>query len=170
MTDPRVEGIEIHVKFERGWADLEIVTGRGDFTARATNIIDAFGELVAACAQLSDGRFCVSSFWGREPGGVFLDLFRDGNDRLALAVHEAGNPDWLGGPVAWVPARAALVFTATIDVGVFACAFAQELHRIRRRDVDSSGYMPQWGWSFPESDYRIIERFGVRHGYRPEPA
>ncbi len=170
MSKSPVEGVGVHLSFERGWADLEVVTGHGTFNARATNITDAFVELVDACAQLSNGRFCVSSFWGGEPGGVFFDFFLDGNGRLALAVHEALNPDWLGGPVAWIPARATLRFTAAMDFGVFVREVARELHRIRRNDVDGSGYMPQWGWSFPEKEYRLIEHCAVRNGYRPEPA
>lgn len=160
----------IRIYFENGWSRLLVSDGRTSDTFVATNLVDFFGDLVSAVLDLAAGRRSVSCLWGGEPGGVFIDLARSGPTKFSLVVHQIADPDWISGATEWTPRRGEVICEQSLNSSELIRGFTREFRRVLQDYVDPTGFMPQWGWVFPQRQFGALEEMSMRLGHRPEPA
>lgn len=131
---------------------------------------DCFNELICAVADMLEGRRTACCRFARESGGGgFVDLSRDGQDGICLAVHEtAYGTDVRTGPELHSAARGKLLFEARVPMKNFVRDFLRALQRIRVLTVDAGGLPAHWPHTFPQGLYEDMERTATRRfGYHP---
>jgi hypothetical protein len=158
---------ELNLTFLNGWCDLSLEFGDEQLTIRATTLSNAFGDLVDAAIDLAQARQCVSVMWGGEGNGAFVDLALDATEYLGVVVHEMADANWFSPALRWAPARGQALFTAYVSFSEFARKLGRELRKIRVQHTDITGYMPHWGWSYPQARYEQFENLMARRGFKP---
>ncbi|GDY32410.1 hypothetical protein [Gandjariella thermophila] len=158
---------ELSLTFLNGWCDLYLEYGDEQLTIRATTLSNAFNDLVDASIDLAQGRQCVSVMWGGEGNGAFVDLALDATEYLGVVVHEMADSNWFSPALRWAPARGHALFTAYVSFSEFARKLGRELRKIRVQHTDITGYMPHWGWSYPQARYELFESLMARRGFKP---
>lgn len=153
--------------FSHGWCGLRLRSGDLDFYMRASSLSNAFGDLVDAVTNILGGSRSQSVIWGGEGRGWFIDISLDHAGGLGLAVHEMADDRWLRPAAEWRPVRGALAFDAYGDVGHFVVAFTHQVRTARVRHTDSTGYMPHWGWWFPQAKFDLLQDLAEPLGYKP---
>lgn len=131
---------------------------------------DCFTDLICAVADVVDGRrTACCRFTGESSRGGFVDLARDGDDGICVAVHET----FYGANVRTSPelnsaARGKLLFEARVPLKDFVRDFLRALQRIRVLTVDAGGLPAHWPHTFPQCLYEDLERTATRRfGYHP---
>lgn len=159
----------LNVAFDRGWCTLTIAEENKEIEISAHSLNDSHSDLIHGVAELARGWQCISCRWAREVGGgYFVDLVQDPQGSVNISVHESkySNESTTFGE-AWSPSRANVVFECRVENEVFFTGFATALQKIRSFEIDSSGYISEWGWNFPFKDAAEIERHARRYGFRP---
>lgn len=167
--DDREHEFKLGYQFTAGWCDLTVRSGQLHVRLRATNLADFFGDLVRAVVQLADGRRAATCMWGDEPGGSFVDLARGAPDSLCgLVVHSFADYDWINNERRqWIPARGRNTFATLQPFDIAMREFIFLFRRVEVLNTDRTGFIPEWGWRFPQEDLAHLESVGLNFGYRP---
>lgn len=160
--------IDLNLSF--GWCNLHLQADGDDVAIKTHWLVDGFAEFAQAVKLLLTDRSSVSVRWPLEvAGGHFIDLVVDPQNVLHVAISEFEHG--VGSPTAdtiWSAVRGSLVFEAHVPLADFVVGFADCFRRIRVTSVDSSGFIAQWGHSFPQSSYEFIESTANhRYGFKP---
>lgn len=136
---------------------MELDVGAHSGVYAATSVMDSFGALAHAVADVAAGSVVATSLWGDEPGGVFVDLATSGPRHVAVVLHQLGEPGWLTPQnPPWTPVRGDVLVQARIPVEV---AF-REFHtgfRQAEDHVSENGKIKGWGHPFPTMALTAIE-------------
>ncbi|MGH3911413.1 MAG: hypothetical protein ACRDRM_11345 [Pseudonocardiaceae bacterium] len=160
---------EVEFRFKHGWCDLYLATDEAVHSFRATGMVDFFGDLVSAVCDLAGGRHSTSAMWADEPGGVFIDLAISAPKSLCgLAVHQFAEADWISNRSVWSPTRGTVVLDIVEPADNLLRHFADAFRMVQVLDVDTTGFMPSWGWHFPASSFDRLLRSGRQFGYKPK--
>jgi hypothetical protein len=162
-----VTPIEPVLEFSFGWCALELTAGDKRIRVRASTLSNAFNDLLDAVVCLLRGSRSQSVIWGGEGSGWFIDASLDHAGGLGLVVHEMADDRWLRPGDAWRPIRGPVVFDAYGDFAQFAVSIAHQVRAVRARYTDPTGYMPHWGWSFPQSKFDLLQDLTSPLGYKP---
>ncbi len=87
-----------------------------------------------------------------------------------VVVSSYQDAGWLGTEKTWLPRRGDMIAGLAVPTAELVRVFTREFREARRRDTDSSGYMPQWGWQFPITALDRLESSAEKHGYRANQA
>jgi len=139
-----------------GLCDLTLVSGARSIQASATFLEDALSNLLLAVTDLSTGRQCVACRWGDEPGGVLIDIARNGAASVGIAVSRMARPTWYGDVPGWVPARGTLLWEATTETEQFFEAFRGEVRRLVALPLSDEGGPEGWPWPLPKEAVRLF--------------
>lgn len=162
---------DVGIEVDHGWCELRLTASGESVTVRAHTLIDSLGSLFASLVQLARETDSVSVRWAGEiAGGSFIDLVRDPQHHVNIAVHEFKH-----GVTAetyttiYSAARGECQFSARVPLGDFIGSFANAGRKLRVTQTDSFGYMEQWGWVFPVAAHDALEQEAARHGHKPIP-
>lgn len=151
-----------------GWCTVRFRAEGETVDMRGHWFSDCFTDLIHAVADMLEGRRTACVRFSRESGGGgFVDLARDGDDGICIAVHET----WHGADVGTraemrSPARGKLLLDARVPTTHFVRDYLRALQRIRTLSVDASGLSRHWPHTFPQSAYEALERIATsRFGY-----
>jgi hypothetical protein len=159
---------DMSLSFLNGWCDLAVGFGDEQITIRASTLSNAFNDLLDAVVDLAQGRQCVSVMWGGEGNGAFVDLALDATEHLGMVIHEMADSNWFSPALRWAPARGPVLFTAYVAFSDFARKIGRELRKIRVQHTDITGYMPHWGWTYPQAKFEHFENLMARRGFKPK--
>lgn len=154
-------------RFRYGWCTLTARKCSSTIEIKATTIRDAFSDLLQAVTSLICDLECVSTIWGGEGDGYFLDMTRDGSDNIGLSIHAMKHPIWLSPRDHWTPTRGEEVFNCYLSLAELVRVFGREARRAKLVYADGTGYMEHWGWSFPVTQFSTFEKRAARFGYKP---
>lgn len=164
----------VDVEFSYGWCCLGLEQSGQSITIKNHWMNDGFSDLVDALRLILTGTRAVAVPWLREvAGGHFLDLVADPGGGINIAVHETrygADADADSPGQIWNAVRGSAQFQARVMTGEFAQACAAGLRRVRTNQVDTTGMIQHWQYSFPQAPFEAIERIAEKYGYQPEHA
>lgn len=160
--------IELDVYY--GWCTLRLRHSSDELEMRSHWLGDALTNLVEAMTLLVDGVPSVSVAWPREiGGGHFLDIVADGQGGVSVVVHERDGDGSEIGQI-YSAERGPVRFRCHVPLAVVLTSFVTALRAVRVRSVDRTGFMRDWGRTFPIVAYGQLETVAVRrYGYKPVP-
>lgn len=170
FSGPRSEwGLDLEV--DRGWCGLTLTDDDRTAKVWAHTLADSLTSLFDGIAQLTKGTQSVSIRWaGEVAGGTFVDLVRDPEQYVNVALHEFkyGNTAEEFATM-YSAIRGECTFSARVPYSELIKSFAATARKLRVENSDRTGYIEQWGWSFPLMSHEKIEREAVKFGYKPTP-
>lgn len=153
-----------------GWCTLRLRSSSEELEVTSHWLNDALTNLVDAMTMLANGTPSISVAWPREiGGGHFVDIAADGQGGVSIVVHERGG----NGPEidqVYSAERGPARFRCHVPFADVLTSFVTALRVLRVRSVDRTGFMPDWGRTFPVAAYGELETIAVRrYGYKPVP-
>ncbi len=164
----------VDLEFSYGWCCLGLEHSGQSITIKNHWMNDGFSDLVDALRLILTGTRAVGVPWLHEvAGGHFLDLVADPGGGINIAVHETrhgADADADSPGQIWNAVRGSARFQTRVTTGEFAQACAAGLRRVRTNQVDTTGMIQHWQYSFPQATFEAIERIAEKYGYQPEHA
>ncbi len=158
----------IDFNLNHGFCNLSLRTDVDSISLRGHWISDRLPDLLNCVESLLDGTEAVCCRWqGPIQEGHFIDLVRDPEGGVSIAVSEFRYSDGATAAEIWSAERGTLRFRANLPLNDFAITFAAALRRVRSTAVGVTGLLTEYPRPFPQSLFEAIEQKAARLGYKP---
>lgn len=163
---------DLDFRFNGGWCTLRLTNITATVKVESYWLSNNFASLLEAIVGLLGGVKDVGVRWSLEQsGGYFIDFSTGSNDMVSIAVHEQSVKPNVATTAEDVDSavRGSAIFTAYVPMWRLGQLIARELRRSRARDVDRTGFMTDWGHTFPQGLQETLERkLFILYGHTPE--